>query len=224
MTAGQKAGRGLTAMNCKQFQEDLPNIIESGGNAEQESHLRSCPYCSDLVRDLKYIAEQAKLLLPMHDPAPRVWTNIEQSLQREGLFREGRTSRLGHITAISPIQKKNWTPLGVIIATAAVLTLALVLINYRPTTSAPGTVASATVNGGAIGDSDDAVLVSEISSQDAELGKTYAASLKEINGFISDAEQAANADPEDSAARDQLKHAYHQKAVLYEMAIARSMQ
>jgi len=82
-------------MNCHEFQDALPQIIEGGGNAEQEAHLNSCQACSDLVRDLQYIAEQAKLLLPMRDPNPRVWQGIEESLQREGLIREGRMSRPG---------------------------------------------------------------------------------------------------------------------------------
>ena len=82
-------------MNCHEFQDALPQIIEGGGNAEQEAHLKSCQACSDLVRDLQYIAEQAKLLLPMRDPNPRVWQGIEESLQREGLIREGRMSPPG---------------------------------------------------------------------------------------------------------------------------------
>ena len=81
-------------MNCQQFQETLPYIIESGGGGDDESHLQTCLSCASLVQDLRYIAEQAKLLLPMHDPNPRVWSNIEQSLKREGLhatFQRGAT-------------------------------------------------------------------------------------------------------------------------------------
>lgn len=94
-------------MNCQQFQEVLPHIIEAGGDVEQEAHLRSCQACSDLVRDLRYIAEQAKLLLPMRDPSPRVWNNIQESLKRESLHPEGRMSRQGHTITSTPIQKKT---------------------------------------------------------------------------------------------------------------------
>jgi len=73
-------------MNCQEFQEALPYIIESGGNEEEAGHLHSCPACANLVQELNYIADTAKLLLPMHDPNPRVWSNIEQSLYREGLL------------------------------------------------------------------------------------------------------------------------------------------
>ncbi len=77
-------------MDCAEFQKVLPYIIESGGNIEEEEHLRSCSVCSDLVQDLRYIAEQAKLLLPMHDPSPQVWDNIQDSLEREGLVKPAR--------------------------------------------------------------------------------------------------------------------------------------
>jgi hypothetical protein len=93
-------------MNCQEFQNVLPHIIESGGNEEQEAHLRSCQACSALVRDLKYIAEQAKLLLPMRDPSPRVWTNIQKSLEREGLAQEGRMSPRGHTLTTLTHKKK----------------------------------------------------------------------------------------------------------------------
>src|ERR1700743_920284 len=121
-------------MNCQQFQQTLPFIIESGGTGEDESHLQTCPDCASLVQDLRYIAEQAKLLLPMHDPNPRVWNSIEESLQREGLLpaTEGRMSRQGHImTTSTQSQTKNWTPLGWAMALAAVALFAFALTNYK---------------------------------------------------------------------------------------------
>src|SRR5579864_2588706 len=74
-------------MTCAEFQEVLPYIFESGGDASEMEHLKTCPICSDLVRDLRYIADQAKLLLPLRDPSPQVWDNIQGRLEREGLVR-----------------------------------------------------------------------------------------------------------------------------------------
>lgn len=74
-------------MTCAEFQQALPYIIDSGGSAEHEEHLRSCLVCRDLVQDLRYIAEQAKLLVPMEDPPARVWDGIQRSLEREGVAR-----------------------------------------------------------------------------------------------------------------------------------------
>jgi hypothetical protein len=64
-------------MNCAEFQKILPEYMESGGSVEEQTHLSSCSVCSDLVQDLQYIAEAAKLLLPMEEPSPRVWQGIQ---------------------------------------------------------------------------------------------------------------------------------------------------
>ncbi|WP_148210104.1 hypothetical protein [Candidatus Korobacter versatilis] len=89
--AGKK--RGEVAMNCAEFQKVLPYIIDTGGNEQEQEHLKTCPICSDLVRDLKYIVEQAKLLVPMEDPNPRVWDNIQHSVETEGLGKPQQAKR-----------------------------------------------------------------------------------------------------------------------------------
>ncbi|ABF41488.1 hypothetical protein Acid345_2487 [Candidatus Koribacter versatilis Ellin345] len=80
-------------MNCAEFQKVLPYIIDTGGNEQEQEHLKTCPICSDLVRDLKYIVEQAKLLVPMEDPNPRVWDNIQHSVETEGLGKPQQAKR-----------------------------------------------------------------------------------------------------------------------------------
>jgi hypothetical protein len=94
-------------MNCAEFQKVLPDIIEAGGNTEEETHLASCSVCSDLVQDLRYIAEQAKLLLPMRDPSPQVWDNIQDSLEREGLVRPARAR--GRLLGSTGGSARGWT-------------------------------------------------------------------------------------------------------------------
>jgi len=207
-------------MNCQQFQEVLPYIIESGGKPEEEKHLETCAACKALVQDLLYIAEQAKLLLPMHDPNPRVWNNIEQSLQREGLLSEGRMSRQGHITKTST-QTKSWTTLGWALALTAAVVFAVVITNYKPRLlpqdqfPAQNTLAdSAQING------DDQQLIAQV---DPAARGAYESSLREANAYIADAQEQAQRDPDDPAAQELLLDAYQQKAMLYEMAIARSL-
>jgi hypothetical protein len=72
-----------TNMNCAEFQDQLPELFESHADLSAEEHLKTCENCSALVRDLEYIAQQAKLLLPIHDPSPGVWNKIESAIQRE---------------------------------------------------------------------------------------------------------------------------------------------
>jgi len=77
-------------MTCAEFQKVLPYIIDGGGSKEEQEHLATCPVCSDLVADLRYIADSAKLLVPMEDPNPRVWGNIQRTLVREGVVKPAR--------------------------------------------------------------------------------------------------------------------------------------
>ena len=77
-------------MTCAEFQKVLPYIIDGGGDEQQRLHLDDLPVCSDLVADLRYIAECAKLLVPMEDPGPRVWESIQQSLEHQGKAKSGR--------------------------------------------------------------------------------------------------------------------------------------
>ena len=208
-------------MNCQEFQDILPHIIESGGNPEEEAHLSTCEACSDLVRDLKYIAEQAKLLLPMRDPSPRVWNNIEQSLQREGLLREGRTSPPGQILKTHPTQKKS-TYTGIMMAVLAVISLGILLVNYRPTS----TVSGAEFSGAPAAtqfDGEDQTLISGMAQQDPGVRQAYEDNLRQINAYIADARKAVHDNPDDPAPRQHLMSAYHQKAMLYNMATLRSM-
>jgi len=92
-TAAIKTRGRNEPMNCADFQRDLPLILDAGGTAEQEEHLQSCAVCHDLVSDLRYIAEQAKLLVPMHEPSPKVWDGIEEKLKVEGLLKPVQARR-----------------------------------------------------------------------------------------------------------------------------------
>lgn len=202
-------------MNCEQFREILPHVIDEGGNAEVETHAEACPACGALVSDLRHIAEQAPLLLPMHDPGPRVWSNIQQSLISEGLIRGDRTPRPASV-AVMPQRARSWTPVGSLMATAAVLLLAVVLYRFE---SKPAGRLSASVTPTA-----DEQLIRQISGKDPQVGKAYEESLKQVNSYIADAERAVKNDGNDSVANEQLMDAYQQKAMLYEMANARSLE
>ena len=132
-------------------------------------------------------------------------------------------SRLGHITTTLPAQKKSWTPLGIAIAATSVLALAAMLINYHPSIPASPEAAAPSDGTTAALDGNDQKLVSQVSQNNPDVGKAYEASLKEVNSYISDAEQAISDDPDDAAAHQHLMDAYEQKAMLYDMATSRSL-
>lgn len=216
-------------MNCQQFQENLAHTIDSGGSKDEEAHLQSCPECASVVQDLKYIANQARLLLPMHDPSPRVWQNIQSSLRNEGLISEGRTplttqkmiveKTSGQILA----QTKSWTPLGWAFGLAAILVLGIVLVNYQPTPVARDEAAQNTADPAQFKGTDQELL-GQVSQHQPDMRAAYEDSLKSVNAYIVDAKKTVEDNPEDAAAQQQLKDAYDQKAMLYEMATARALQ
>ena len=82
-------------MTCAEFQKLLPHLYEGGNTAEKHEHVQGCEVCSDLVADLNYIADQAKLLLPLRDPSPEVWNNIQNSLEQEGLVKASQSPNRG---------------------------------------------------------------------------------------------------------------------------------
>jgi hypothetical protein len=120
-------------MNCAEFQKVLPYIIESGGNVEEEDHLRTCKICSDLVQDLRYIAEQAKLLVPMEEPNPEVWDGIQKSLEQEGIVKPGKSNKGGgplkmtvKVTCVGVLglaaillAARYWTPTAIVVPGSA---------------------------------------------------------------------------------------------------------
>jgi hypothetical protein len=72
-----------TMTDCAEFQDRLPELFETNANLSDEEHLKHCENCTALVRDLEYIAQQAKLLLPIHDPSPTVWDNIRSAIKND---------------------------------------------------------------------------------------------------------------------------------------------
>ena len=70
----------VTDADCAAFQQRLPQLFGAETDFSREQHLQICDKCAELVRDLEYIAQQAKLLMPIHDPSPKVWESIKGAL------------------------------------------------------------------------------------------------------------------------------------------------
>ena len=204
-------------MNCAEFQKALPYIIDGGGTPEQEAHLKTCAVCSDLVQDLRYIAEQAKLLVPMHDPNPRVWAGIQSSLEQEGLVRPNAAGRFQPTVIPGGARWGTWTRWG---AVAAIVVIALTLILYRngaPTQQQTADNVSQATSDANL-DANDQKLLAVVAKQTPERAEVYKKSLHDVNKYIADAKKASDQDPNDDLARAHLLQAYDQKEMLYDMA------
>ena len=210
-------------MNCAEFQKVLPYIIETGGNAEEEQHLRACPVCSDLVQDLRYIVEQAKLLVPMEEPSPRVWDGIKGSLEREGMIRPARAR--GRLLGT----KSSLPWIG---ALGAIILIAFgAFLFQRGRQNQPGatvgTIAPPPVQAASLEtvatEQDDQQLLQQVAASHPGSAPMYESNLKQVNAAIADAKIRLGENPSDEDARQSLMRAYQQKAMLYELAV-RSVQ
>lgn len=231
MGEGSKPGK-KELMTCAEFQAVLPYIIDNGGNAEQQEHLRECAVCSDLVADLKYIAEQAKLLVPMMEPSTRVWDGIKSSLQREGLVKNSVRGSLLSSTAIT-----RWGPASWLIPVAAAVFLAAGLFYYQNRLAEPPATAGmqAVSSGEAVSapavpvqfagmsDAQDQQVLSELADHAPALSQAYQLGLRRVNAYIADARTLVASNPDDEESRQALLEAYQQKAMLYNMAMQHSM-
>jgi hypothetical protein len=212
-------------MNCVELQRLLPDIMEDDRTAEQTAHLQSCVECSGLVSDLNLISQQARLLQSSDEPSPRVWNSIEIALRAEGLIRPQ-----GQLTLVSS-RARRWSRAWLVPVAAALLVAAGVLrYEQGPAQTQTSKVSTATpvatadlqtVANPAMADDDQ--LLTAVSSSSPARRMRYEADLRDVNAYIRDAEQSARANPNDEAAQAYVMDAYEQKAVVYELAMDRSL-
>jgi hypothetical protein len=217
-------------MNCAEFQEFLSDVIDGGRTAEQEMHLRSCLVCAELVSELNLISSQAPLLRGFADPSPRVWNSIEIALRREGLIREAQPA----LELVPPV-KRGWTLAWLApVATVAVLAVGVFVYQrgaheHKPVAQVPTSVPSAVTNLQAgrnlknVNNNEDQQLLDAVGSRSPAMQAQYASNLRNVNAYIRDAEESAQADPNDEEAQQIVMDAYEQRAAVYEMALDRSL-
>ena len=218
-------------MTCAEFQAVLPDLLEGSGTADQRAHLTLCPACSELVSDINVISQQARFLRASDDPSPRVWASIEIALRQEGLIREPGLE----LVPPSTNSLRHWTVAWLLPATAAFLVTFGVLRYERPATPSQSAAQSAAVPAGSAlsaasqlasiqaDANEDKQLLEEVGSRSPTMRASYEKELRHVNEYIRDAEKSAKAHPEDEEAQQYLMNAYEQKAMVYELAVDRSL-
>ena len=71
--------------------------------------------------------------------------------------------------------------------------------------------------------SEDQQLLAAVASRSPAMRAEYASNLQNVNAYIRDAEESAQADPNDEEAQQIVMDAYEQRAAVYEMALDRSL-
>ena len=208
-------------MTCEEFERVLPEL---GGShsIEQQEHLKSCSSCSDLVSDLEAISQHARLLKGSEEPSPWVWNSIEIALREEGLIRQPPQS-----AASARVPLLSWKMRWLTAPLAAIFLLALGMLLQERGGVKPGPAIERATNTVPASDeampSDDQQLLNTVAERMPSLRAAYEANLRSVNAYIRDAERSAHSDPNDEEAQQALVNAYEQRAMVYEMALNRSL-
>src|SRR5258708_146400 len=204
-------------MNCVELQHSLAEV-EDGSTIEQRAHLMDCTACSALVKELDLIIEAAGRLQGADEPSPRVWNSITIALRREGVFRPPRGARppASSFTA-------RWGAARWLVPAAAMLLLALGLyVRHQSAPTRLAQEASAVAPVARSSDLDDDDLMQEVAVNAPAMKTQCQDSLRQVNDSIREAQGFVDESPNDQEARRSLMDAYHQKSMLFEMAMDRS--
>lgn len=208
-------------MNCREFQEVLPEILDGGQSLEQEMHWKSCTECSNLVADLTLISQEARTLRAVETPSPRVWNSLEIALRQEGLIHQGTG------LAVVPFAGRRWS-MRWLVPVAAGLLLSFAAADYyvasRQQTQTQTVAMQAPPTANDAVDADDSQLLEVVGTNAPSMRATYEANLRDVNAYIRDAESTVQQNPGDEDAQQLLMDAYAQKNMIYEMAMDRSLR
>lgn len=210
-------------MTCLELRESLVEQ-EDGSKPEQRAHLKNCRECAALVADLLVIACAAGELRAAHEPSPRVWNSIEIALRQEGLIKP-QNSR--HSLLPSFGSSWGWSRWMVPVAALLLITAGVRVRQHSHAQTVArndGPAVQAPISDTMTADLNDDDLLQGISQQSPALRATYTDNLRRVNEYIHDAKTTVESDPNDEDARRSLMEAYQQKAMLFELALDRSLQ
>lgn len=132
-------------MTCSDVERVLPEVLDGAPDSEFqaafETHVKSCPACSDLVSDLKLIASEARQLAATEEPAPRVWVRIAAELRAEGLIREPESAQIRPV--LVPASRRRWSAWWLAPVAAALLAASSYVVSHKPAPQAAKQVPTA---------------------------------------------------------------------------------
>jgi hypothetical protein len=184
---------------------------------EDGDHAGSCPECSDVLAELNLISQEARLLQASDEPSPRVWNSIAIALRDHGLVRKDAPA-----TLIPSRWRLAWMMPAAAMAILIVGTLTMQNDGRRRQIASEASVEAPMALSSM--QEEESKLIQEVGEHAPALRASYEANIKAVDAYIADAEQSAKADPQDEVAQQYLRSAYDQKAMIYEMAMNRSIR
>ena len=126
-------------MTCADVRRVLPEFLDGAPEdvfpADFETHVKSCPACSDLISDLKLISSEARQLAASEEPAPRVWVRIAAELRAEGLIRESASrepdSAPNRAILFPPSPRRRWIAWWLAPVAVALLAAGSYVVSHR---------------------------------------------------------------------------------------------
>lgn len=208
-------------MTCIELQESLAENEKATGS-QQRAHLKDCPQCAALVEELLVIACAAGELREAHDPSPRVWRTIQATLRQEGIIRPQ------HTRSLLPDFNGPWAWARWVLPVAATLLVTIGIVvrkHSSPVPPNPYTTVESSLSDSdlAVAGLNDDDLMQEVAQQPQALRDEYADNLRRVNQYIVDAKYSVATNPNDEEARRSLMEAYQEKAMLFELAMDRSL-
>jgi hypothetical protein len=206
-------------MNCVELQQSLAEVEHASGLEQQaELHLKNCPACSALVKELNLIVAAAAQLQEADEPSPRVWNSIEIALRQEGLIRPQPADR-----PLVPSFSARWGVARWLVPAAAMLLLAFGIYVRREAAPSPVGQNASVVAVANPSDLNDEDLLQEVADNEPAMKVQFAENLRQVNESIRESQGFVDESPNDAEARRSLMDAYHQKSMLFQMAMDRSL-
>jgi len=183
--------------------------------------------------ELDLIIASAPELRECDEPSPRVWNSIEIALRQEGMIRpQNQPHRAGR--SLLPSFNTRWAWARWLAPIAALLLITAGIYVRQNSLSAhlgkDAQIATAQTTAKLQPASDVAVaglndndLLQEVADQTPKMQQEYTDNLRRVNEYIHDAQSDVDANPNDEEARRSLMAAYQEKAMLFEMAMDRSL-
>jgi len=212
-------------MTCDEWQASLAETEDFSRlerSSDWQAHIKSCPACAALAGELALIVSAAAQLRSLDEPSPRVWNSIEIALRQEGMIRPQRANH----SLLPSLQTPSWVRWMLPVAALLLLSVTLYLRRHVGTEQAANVAPAASANQqddfqlAGLKDDD---LIQEVAQQPAAVQAQYSDNLRRVNEYIQDARNVVSANPNDGEARRSLMEAYQQKAMLFELALDRSM-
>jgi len=214
-------------MECKEFHQLSESVLEGEAHPRAYEHLAACPRCRTLVDDLVAVTRAAHSL-PMYEPSPRLWAQIQAAAEDEGLLSPAGAGRwrdwFGPAALFLPARPAFAAALALVLVFGAALGGWTVLESPEPPLALSGRIEEVAwaelVTEPGYGQRYQLHLqqvekrVMDAEPGGADIANLAAGPLDDLDRAITQTQTHVEQYPKDSLAREELNRLYQQKATV----------